>query len=133
MLVPAFIALYVVAALMMFVGYRDLSAFLSAHAAITDVLAIEAYKGVVRRNMQMALVSMMLLVSGFFVGLAVLWSFGMRGLVLVIGTNLVTWTLGQILRRLEVRARSLPAVTPELAEMHASVSAAWMRRALPDF
>ena len=129
-----FIGLYVWAVLASLWAGLSIHRFLSKYATISDERALGAFKSVARWNMILALVQIVVLLSGTLTGILLMMRHGLiKGLAAVLVANGVVLGLGKHFKTLEDRARSLPAASDELAAEHRRVSETWVRKPLPDF
>ena len=129
----AFVAVYVAHSLMAAWSFLALRRFLAATPAIATRDDQRRYKELVRVQMYLALVGIGVLLSGFVFGIVLTSRYGCVGLALVLAGS--AWLLGGgiVLKRVEVRARSLPVTGEGLADEYRRVSEAWVKKPLPDF
>jgi len=115
-------------------GGFSVRSFLARHSSISDRRALDAFKVLARWNMYLALLQIGVMGTGFVLGVLLILRFGaLRGLGAILVANGIVLGLGMVFKPYEVRARSLPAATPELAAEYAHVSETWVHRPLPDF
>jgi hypothetical protein len=109
----------------------DVNRFLSDHDSITQA-SLPAFKGVARRNMIMAVVSIPLGVAFIGLGIYMVLVRGLEGLVLTLGASTVLVTVGLAGRRREKRSQGLPC-EPELNGEYQKICITWKKSILPDF
>ena len=133
MILVAFGVLYVLAAAMMLWSRTELERFLGETPRIADDASLDRYKALVRRQMHLALALIVVLGAGIIVAMIVISRHGVVGFVLVLVTNLVVLGLGLFHKRIEIKARTLPAGSDALGQEYRRVSESWTKKALPDF
>lgn len=107
--------------------------FVKETASIADPETLERFKAIARRNMRLALLQAVFLLTGIILGIVLIVAHGMTALVAVLATNAVLIAVSKYLGYFEKQARSLPAATPALEAEHQRVSKVWVSRMLPDF
>jgi hypothetical protein len=115
-----------------FRALTQLRQFLGAVTAIGDEAMLQGYKALVRSQMYLALFGIACMLAGLLLGMFLILARGLKGLAVVLLTNVVVLLLGLYLKRVEERARSL-VVIPALADEYRRVSQAWLQKPLPDF
>jgi uncharacterized membrane protein len=129
----AFVALYVGHSLMAAWSFLALRRFLAETPVIASQDDLRRYKDLVRVQMYLALVGIGVLLSGLVLGIGLTSRYGCVGLVLVLAGSAWLFGVGIFLKRVEVRARSLPVTGEGLADEYRRVSEAWVKKPLPDF
>jgi len=107
--------------------------FLAKHTALTDMVSLDAFENLARRNMKAVfpLTAVLLLAMGLSAFLIILDPlFGFVAFLLANG--LVVWS-ALALRKVENRARELPCLDPALAVAYRRVSNSWLSDPWPDF
>lgn len=107
--------------------------FLATTPSITDLAALERFKALARQNMYLALVQIVVLVTGFVLGLILIFRHGLIGFLVVMATNLLVIVISKQNVASEKQARTLSAATEELAREHRRISESWVKKPLPDF
>jgi hypothetical protein len=129
----AYISLAAIVGLASFWGRIQVNQFLRTHSAIDNYESLAAFKTLVRRNM---FVAVGLLAIGAMLGIAsfvLTVQLGLFGFMVVVLVATPLFLLGRSLKKLEVRARSLPCPNPQLDPEYRKVGHSWSSRLLPDF
>ena len=133
MILVVFGVLYAVAAAMLLWSRTELGRFLAETPRIADDASLDRFKVLARRQMHLALALIAVLGAGIIVAMMVISRYGLAGFALVLITNVVVLGLGLFHKRIEVRARTLPAGSDALGQEYRRVSESWTKKALPDF
>ena len=132
-LIFVYIGLYVWAIIGSVWTTRQVSKFLANHAQISNSVDLDEFKGLAKRHMYLALVLLVGLIAGLFIGVVLIWRHGLVALAGVLLANGVLFAMGRLGSRKEEQVRSLPAGSPELAAEYQRISESWVKKALPDF
>jgi hypothetical protein len=127
------VAIYAVHSLLSLWAHLQVRRFVTQTPTIADQACLDRYKGLVRVQMYFALSAIVLLGTGGIVALLLVKQYGYFGLVLVLAGSVCIIAGSLVMRRWEVRARTLPAGSEALAEEYRKVSHAWVKKPLPDF
>jgi hypothetical protein len=128
-----FALIYVAVAAIYGISLGQLKRFLAETRAIGDTSSLERYKELVRRQMHLALAAIVVLLAGLGLGIFLIRSHGVSGLLVVLLLNAAVLGMGLYHKRLESRARDLPTSSPELEQTYRHISTTWLKKALPDF
>ena len=113
--------------------FSQTARFAKEHPTIDSARTLEAFKGLARTNMKLALVLLPLYGVGILLTLVLVVRYGLLGLAACLGVNALIGVLGLYGMRLEKTVRSLPAASEELRQEHRRVAESWVKKALPDF
>jgi hypothetical protein len=128
-----YILLNIAALLLCFYAKKQLDDFLGAHPSIGSQRDISDLKRLARAQMHMALLQLALLGTALIVGLVLIWSGGVKMLLLVLLANGVVFIAARLVKPTEARVQSLQCATPELAEAQRRIVTTWKNKPLPDF
>ncbi|HVS83883.1 MAG TPA: hypothetical protein VHE60_19270 [Pyrinomonadaceae bacterium] len=114
-------------------GRHEVNRFLGRHATIDSEATLLAFKILVRRNMWVAVASLM--VGLFYLATSALltWEFGIRGVLIVLAVSVPVFLTGRSTKKLEARAKSLPCDDEQLEVEYRRVGHAWTSKLFPDF
>jgi hypothetical protein len=129
----AFVAVYLVHAVMAAWSYVALRRFLAETPVVATQEDLRRYKDLVRVQMYLAVAALGILLLGFVFGIVFAMRYGCIGIVMVMASSAWLLGVGLCLKRLEVRARSLQVTGVGLADEYHKVSQAWVKKPLPDF
>jgi hypothetical protein len=127
-----FVVLYATAAAVSLWSRAQVVGFVNDTLEIAGTSDLERFKALARMEMYLALVMIVLLLSGLATGILLIFRHGLLGLLGVVLANAVVLGLGALHKGVEDRARKLPA-TDGLEAEYRRVGQIWTRKALPDF
>lgn len=113
-------------------GIAALKSFLSGTQAIASNLDLQNFATLVRRHMFQAMLQVVLLVAGMFLGIYILVT-GKAGFLLIIAMNGFIFAAGMLGKPLEERARSLKVLDLLLEERYKAICTTWVEKPFPDF
>jgi len=125
-------ALYVAAAVVSLWSRAQVVGFLRDTPRIGATSDLERFKALARMEMYLALLMIVLLISGLVAGLFLIFRHGVVGLFGVLLANAAVLGLGVFHKVVENQARNLPA-SEGLESEYRRVGRVWTRKALPDF
>ena len=111
----------------------QLRRFLAETPRIADEASLARYRDLVRVQMYLALVVIVVLLTGVALGMLLIGRYGCLAFVVVLVTNLWVLALGLYHKRWEARVRSLPAAEGPLAQEYRRISEVWLKKPFPDF
>jgi hypothetical protein len=112
-------------------GMYDVRRFLAHYDSITDA-SLPAFKGVARRNMLMALVSIPLAVVLLGLGIYLVTVRELEGLAITLGAGAALIIVGLVGKPSADRTRALPC-EPELNGEYERICTTWKKSVLPNF
>ena len=127
-----FAAIYVIAAAVSLWSRGQVTRFLEGAPALRSTTDLERFKSLVRMEMHLALVMIVLLVTGLATGLVLIKRHGIAALLPVLLVNAIVLGLGLFHKGVEEKARNLRA-SEGLDEEYRRVCHTWTKKALPDF
>jgi hypothetical protein len=111
----------------------QLSQFLQKHPAIESERALGKLKRIARQQMYRAIAQIMFEFAGFFVGLILIVSTGIPGVIAIIAARMGLYCIMRWAQEPERKVRSLTAANEELARKYHAVIKSWIHKVLPDF
>ena len=128
-----FFVIYVASAVIFVISLVQVNGFLSETKRIDSTADLERFKELARGQMHLALVTLVVLLTGLAVGLFLIREHGLKALAAVIVANGFVFAMGMFHKKVETRARGLPVASEELQREYQRVSESWSKKALPDF
>jgi hypothetical protein len=114
-----------------FLGLSQLKSFLSQYSSISNTIDLEAFKRMVRIQMNIAIMQIVFLGAALVVGI-----YGIimdeLGLLVVLLMNGIIFVLGKSCKGIEERVRSLP-VDEILKSEFRNICRTWLHKPFPDF
>jgi len=132
-LIYTYILLYIWVIGFSFWAARNLQVFLNHNARISSRQSLDEYRALARKNMYAAVIMIFVLLGTLLLGLAIIFRFGFRGLLVMLAGNALTFLLGRYVGKYEKRVKTLPADSEELAAQQRRITEAWGKRLLPNF
>lgn len=114
-------------------GRYDVGRFLSQYGAIDGQESLLAFKTLVRRNMWIAIASLLIGFGYVITGALLSWQLGIRGVLIVLAVSVPLFLSAQSTRKVEARARALPCADDRLEGDYRKVGHAWTSKPFPDF
>ncbi|MBN2370757.1 MAG: hypothetical protein JXO72_09725 [Vicinamibacteria bacterium] len=112
---------------------KQLDDFLDAHPSIGSQKDISDFRRLARSQMYMALLQIVFLGMSLLIGLALIWTGGIRMLLIVLLANGVVFFAARWIKPTEARVQNLPCLTTDLSQTKQFIVDSWKKKPLPDF
>ena len=107
--------------------------FLHQTPRISDDADLESFRRIARLAMWLTIAAIPVMLVMIVSSIAACLLLGVKGLVLVLALNAVSFVIAKIGKSIEVRARSLDAATVELEDAYQRIGECWTKKLFPDF
>ncbi|OVE76483.1 hypothetical protein BVX98_05755 [bacterium F11] len=133
MLETTYIILYSLTIIMNIISGSKIKNYLKKVSKLNSQESMNQFKGVVRRDMYLALVQMSLIIPQVILGIFMIIRYKLSGLMVVLLANAIIIGVAIKYGVYGKKMRNLPSESAELENEHQRISKIWKEKTLPDF